>query len=79
MRFTYSSMTTPSQTYDYDMATRKKTLLKEDEVLGGFDEPRQVSGRVVDREHCGTSRVSSNRRCRRGTWGRGRRARAATG
>jgi oligopeptidase B len=28
MRFTYSSMTTPNQVYDYDMATRERTLRK---------------------------------------------------
>ena len=28
MRFTYSSMTTPAQVYDYDMATRTRTLRK---------------------------------------------------
>jgi oligopeptidase B len=37
LRFVYSSMTTPRSTFDYDMASRKKTLLKQDEVLGGFD------------------------------------------
>jgi oligopeptidase B len=28
LRFTYSSMTTPTQTYDYDMATRTRVLRK---------------------------------------------------
>ena len=36
LRFGYSSLTTPSTTFDYDMATREKTLLKQTEVLGGF-------------------------------------------
>jgi oligopeptidase B len=36
LRFGYESPTTPSSTYDYDMRTRRKTLLKRDEVLGGF-------------------------------------------
>ena len=45
-RFEYTSMTTPSTTYDYDMATREKTLLKQDEVLGGFDSANYVTERL---------------------------------
>ncbi len=37
LRYGYSSLTTPSSTFDFNMITREKTLLKEDEVLGGFD------------------------------------------
>ena len=37
LRYTYSSPTTPRSVYDYNMATRQKTLLKQEEVLGGFD------------------------------------------
>jgi len=37
LRFTYSSMTTPSQTYDYDMATRERVLRKTQEVPSGHD------------------------------------------
>ena len=37
LRFVYSSMTTPSSTYDYDMVTRERELKKQDEVLGDFD------------------------------------------
>lgn len=37
LRFTYSSMTIPPSVYDYDMRTRERTLLKREEVLGGFD------------------------------------------
>lgn len=36
LRFGYSSLTTPSSTFDYDMSTQEKTLLKQTEVLGGF-------------------------------------------
>jgi len=36
LRYAYSSMTTPNSTYDYDMESRQKTLLKQDEILGGF-------------------------------------------
>ena len=37
LRYSYSSMTTPNSVYDFDMASRAKTLLKRDEVLGDFD------------------------------------------
>ena len=37
LRYNYSSMTTPRSVYNYDMRTREKTLLKQDEVLGDFD------------------------------------------
>jgi oligopeptidase B len=37
LRYTYTSLTTPETTYDYDMRTGKKELLKTQEVLGGFD------------------------------------------
>ena len=37
VRYVYTSLTTPSSVYDYNMATREKKLLKREEVLGGFD------------------------------------------
>ncbi len=37
LRFVYTSMTTPNSVFDYNMKTREKTLLKQEEVLGGFD------------------------------------------
>ena len=46
LRFRYMSMTTPNSTFDYDMNTRLKTLLKEDEVLGGFDKTNYVTERL---------------------------------
>jgi len=36
-RYTYTSMTTPFSTFAYNMETSEKTLLKMDEVVGGFD------------------------------------------
>jgi oligopeptidase B len=36
-RFSYSSLTTPSSTFDYNMKSRERVLLKQDEILGGFD------------------------------------------
>ncbi|WP_148289278.1 S9 family peptidase [Fibrella aestuarina] len=46
LRYGYSSLTTPSSTYDYNMDTKAKTLLKQQEVLGGFDKNNYVSERV---------------------------------
>ena len=37
LRFTYSSMTTPGSTYDYNMRTRRRELKKRQEVLGDFE------------------------------------------
>lgn len=37
LRYVYTSPTTPATTYDYDMATGERRLLKQDPVLGGFD------------------------------------------
>jgi len=37
LRFSYTSMTTPLSIYDYNMKSRKKTLLKQEEVLGKFN------------------------------------------
>ena len=37
LRFSYSSMTTPGRVYDYDMATRERTLRKQQEVPSGHD------------------------------------------
>jgi oligopeptidase B len=37
IRYTYSSLATPTTVYDYNMRTGEKILLKRDPVLGGFD------------------------------------------
>ena len=46
LRIGYQSMTTPNTTYDYDMRSRKKELLKQEEVLGGFDPANYRSKRI---------------------------------
>jgi oligopeptidase B len=47
LRYRYSSLTTPMSSYDYDMMAQSKTLLKEQEVIGGyFDKNNYVSERV---------------------------------
>jgi oligopeptidase B len=37
LRYYYTSLTTPGSTYDLDVATGARTLMKRDPVLGGFD------------------------------------------
>jgi len=47
LRYGYNSMTTPSSTIDFNMVTKEKTVLKEQEVLGGkFDKNNYESERV---------------------------------
>jgi oligopeptidase B len=45
-RYSYQSFITPASVYDYDVGTRRSTLLKRTEVLGGYDPSRYVSARV---------------------------------
>ncbi len=37
LRYVYSSLTTPFSTIEYNVETREKRVLKEEDVLGGFD------------------------------------------
>lgn len=37
LRYGYTSLTTPNSTYDYDMRSRSRTLLKQQEVVGGYN------------------------------------------
>ena len=46
LRFGYESLTTPRSVYDYDMEARSRTLLKRQEVLGGFDPAEYAAERV---------------------------------
>ena len=54
LRFGYQSMTTPPSTYDFDMATREKTLLKQQPVLGDFAPANYVSERRFSESRDGT-------------------------
>ena len=47
LRFTYSSMTTPAQVFDYDMETRERNLRKTQEVPSGHDPSLYVTRRVM--------------------------------
>ena len=46
VRYGYTSMVTPSSVYDYNMKTKDKTLLKQQEVLGGYDAKNYVTERL---------------------------------
>jgi len=46
LRYTYTSLTTPYSTFDYNMKTREKELLKEREVLGDFSKDNYESERL---------------------------------
>jgi oligopeptidase B len=48
-RFVYQSPTTPRQTYDYDLATRERTLRKTQEIPSGHDPARYVARRLYAR------------------------------
>jgi oligopeptidase B len=54
LRYGYTSLTTPNSIYDFDMASREKTLLKQQEVVGGYDPTAYVSERVYATSHDGT-------------------------
>jgi oligopeptidase B len=45
-RFGYTSLTTPGSTYDYNMVTHEKVLLKRDPVLGDFDPDKYEAKRL---------------------------------
>ena len=46
LRFKYTSLTTPFSTFDFNMKTKERTLLKETEVLGGFNKDDYISERL---------------------------------
>ena len=46
LRFTYSSPSTPSQVWDYDLETRRRTLRKEQQIPSGHDPAHYVVRRL---------------------------------
>ncbi len=46
LRYDYSSLTVPHSVFDFDLETRTRTLLKQEEVLGGFNPSDYVAERV---------------------------------
>jgi len=46
LRFGYNSLVTPASTFDYHMVTKEKTLLKQQEIVGGYETSEYTSARV---------------------------------
>lgn len=53
LRFSYSSMTTPSEIYDYDMASRERRLRKRQEIPSGHNPADYVTTRIMATSHDG--------------------------
>ncbi|WP_262493942.1 S9 family peptidase [Mariniphaga anaerophila] len=45
-RFDYSSLTTPNSVFEFNLRTKERVLLKEEEVLGGFDKNNYETKRI---------------------------------
>ena len=46
VRYYYASMITPGSTYEYNFKTGRSKLLKQEEVLGGYDKKKYVTKRI---------------------------------
>lgn len=46
LRFTFSSFKTPNSVFEYNMTTRQKTLLKQQEVVGGHNPDDYITERI---------------------------------
>jgi oligopeptidase B len=46
LRYEYSSLTTPNSIYDYNMESRQKTLLKQEEIIGDFSSDNYEAKRL---------------------------------
>ncbi len=53
LRYSYTSMTTPSSVYEWDMEQRTKTLLKRQEIVGGYTPEDYVTERLLVPSHDG--------------------------
>src|SRR5258708_4388731 len=51
LRFSYSSMTTPSEVWDYDLASRTRTLRKRQGIPSGHDPADYVTTRITATSH----------------------------
>ena len=46
LRYNYTSLTTPASVYDYNMETAEKKLMKQQEVVGGYNSADYVTERI---------------------------------
>jgi len=54
LRYNYTSLTTPNSVYDYDMSTKDKKLMKQQEVLGGYNAADYITERLYATAKDGT-------------------------
>jgi len=54
VRFNYTSLTTPASVYDYNMVTKEKKLMKQQEVVGGYNVSDYVTERLFATAKDGT-------------------------
>ena len=54
VRYNYTSLTTPASVYDYNMTTKDKKLLKQQEVLGGYNTADYITERLYATAKDGT-------------------------
>jgi len=55
LRYGYNSLTTPNSVYDYNMQTRERSLVKQQEVLGNFDPHNYQTQRIYATAKDGTA------------------------
>jgi oligopeptidase B len=53
-RYSYQSMVSPFSIFDYNLETKERTLVKQQEVLGGYDPSRYTSERIFAKAEDGT-------------------------
>lgn len=53
-RFSYQSLTTPASIYDYNLETKEERLIKQQEVVGGYDPKQYKSERIYAKAPDGT-------------------------
>lgn len=53
-RFSYTSLTTPDSIFEFNLKSKERELLKEQEILGGFDKHNYETKRIYARAEDGT-------------------------
>ena len=54
LRYGYTSLTTPNSVYDYNLVSKEKKLMKQQEVVGGYDAKQYVTERLTATAKDGT-------------------------
>ena len=53
IRYSYTSLTTPFSTYEYNMKTKKQKLLKQLKVIGGYNQKKYFTDRIFAKSRDG--------------------------